>query len=129
MSTCDLLLVQVPLGVLLKNENKADDMVEIMSHLHQYVPATEHTKTVFVPSTGEMVQVKHAVFNKIFVEGDQLTVVRARGSQNVMDNSISPSFRMHGLIPCIEDWHTKLSLLGVSKSCEMYQVTHKTLSD
>ena len=124
-----MLLVQVPLGVLLKNENKADDMVEIMSHLHQYVPAVEHTKTVFVPSTGEMVQIKHAVFNKIFLGGDQLTVVRARGSQNAMENSISPSTRMRGLIPCIEDWHTKLNLLGVSQSCEMYHVTHKALTD
>ena len=30
--------MQVPLGVLLKNENKGDEMVEIISHLHQYIP-------------------------------------------------------------------------------------------
>ena len=33
--------MQVPLGILLKNENKLDEMVEIMAHLQQYVPAKE----------------------------------------------------------------------------------------
>ena len=30
--------VQVPLGVLNKSEMKYDDMIEIMEHVHQYVP-------------------------------------------------------------------------------------------
>ena len=29
-------------------------------------------------------------------------------------NSISPKTRLEGLIPCTEDWHTKLNLLGVN---------------
>ena len=29
---------QIPLGVILKNENKNDDMVEIMTEMHKYVP-------------------------------------------------------------------------------------------
>ena len=104
-------------------------MVQIMSHLHQYVPTAECMKTVLVPYTGEMIPVKHAVLNKIFVEGDQLTAARARGSQNAMANSISPSARMHGLIPCIEDWQTKLNLLGVSQSYDMDHTFHKALMD
>ena len=66
-STCDLLLLQVSLGVLLKNENKADDMIEITPQRHQYVSAGEEAKAVYVQSTRELVQVKDAVFNKIFL--------------------------------------------------------------
>lgn len=45
--------MQVPLGILLKNENKGSDMVEILTHLHQYVPVKEYTKQVFIPSINE----------------------------------------------------------------------------
>ena len=41
--------VQVPLGIILKNEQKHDDMVEILQHLHQHVPTVNTTKTVNVP--------------------------------------------------------------------------------
>ena len=34
--------MQVPLGILPKNENKGEEMVEIVQHLHQYVPAVEY---------------------------------------------------------------------------------------
>ena len=30
--------MQVPLGVFLKNENKLDEMADILDHLHKYVP-------------------------------------------------------------------------------------------
>lgn len=106
--------MQVPLGVLLKNENKGDDMVDIMSHLHQYVPAVEYTNKVFIPSTGEIVEVQHAAYHKVLFGGDQLTATRARGAQKTRVNSISPLARLDGLIPCAEDWHAKVNLLGVS---------------
>ena len=41
--------VQVPLGILLKNENKGSEMIEILTHLHQYVPLKEFTKEMFIP--------------------------------------------------------------------------------
>ena len=50
--------VQVPLGVLLKNENKGNDMVNIVTHLHQYVPVIENTSRIEVPGIGEEVDVK-----------------------------------------------------------------------
>ena len=34
-------LMQVPLGIILKNENKIDEMVAIMSELHQYIPTIQ----------------------------------------------------------------------------------------
>lgn len=89
-------------------------MVDIMSHLHQYVPATKYTASVTVPGTEETVQLQQAAFHKIFVGGDQLTAARARSSQKAMANSQAPLRSLCGLIPCAEDWHTKLNLLGVS---------------
>ena len=41
--------VQFRLGIILKNEQKHDDMVEILQHLHQYVPTITTTETVNVP--------------------------------------------------------------------------------
>lgn len=36
--------IQVPLGVLLKNENVTGDMLDILKFLHKYVPTFEQTK-------------------------------------------------------------------------------------
>ena len=38
MSKKSEVVTQVPLGVVLKSEQKYEDMVDILSHLHQYVP-------------------------------------------------------------------------------------------
>ncbi len=51
----------MPLGVLAKNENLGDDMVDIMLHLHQYVPLTQTTKQLFVPSIGEEVDIMSSI--------------------------------------------------------------------
>lgn len=89
-------------------------MVDIMSYLHQYVPAVEYTQSVFIPDTNESVQVQQAAFHQILFGGDQLTAARGRGAKRLRMNSISPLARLDGLIPCAEDWHTKLNLLSVS---------------
>ena len=91
-------------------------MVDIMSHLHQYVPTVKYTEDITIPGGEESVQIPKALFHKILFGGDQLTVARARGAQRIRMNSMSPQTRLEGLIPCIEDWHTKLNLLGVNNS-------------
>ena len=45
--------------------------------------------------------------------GDQLTKARARGAKKTRMNSTSAEQRLDGLIPCVEDWHTKLVLIEV----------------
>ena len=112
--------MQVPLGVILKNENKGDDMVEIMSYLHQYVPVVKGTKSVHVPITGEEVQVPQASLHQILFGGDQLTAARARGAIRARVNSLSATARLDGIIPCAEDWHVKLNLPDVS--CYYYML-------
>ena len=47
--TVYLFFLQVPLGVILKNEQKNDEMIEILQHLHQYVPTVTITRTVDAP--------------------------------------------------------------------------------
>ena len=36
MHTC--MFGQVPLGVLMKSEQRGEDMVDIVQHIHQYIP-------------------------------------------------------------------------------------------
>ena len=105
--------MQVPLGVILKNENKGDEMVDIMAYLHQYVPSINCSEKKVI-STGETILEEKAKFHQILVGGDQLTVVRARSAIKVKVNSHTPSKKLSGIIPVVEDWHAKANFLGVS---------------
>ena len=86
-------------------------MVDIMSHLHQYVPAMDYAANR--PST-EYKSSDCVHYHRILMGGDQLTAARARSSQKHMANALTPDERLEGLIPMVEDWHTKAALLGVS---------------
>ena len=92
----DVHLLQVPLGIILKNENVKPEMIEIMEGLNQYVPVS-----------GD-----HQI-HKLMFGGDQLTVSRARGCAELRINSDTPKGRLETLIPVAEDWHTLLTLLVV----------------
>lgn len=84
-------------------------MVDIMSHLHQYVPTVVSTD-----DTSEYKPSNQVKFHKILIGGDQLTAARTRSSQRHMANALTPAGRLEGLVPMAEDWHTKACLLGVS---------------
>ena len=70
----------MPLGVLLKNENKLDDMVEIMDELQKYIPS-KTTVQVFDDGNDDVERMKIHHFSPIILGGDQLTTARAIGSQ------------------------------------------------
>lgn len=89
-------------------------MVAIMTHHHQYAPMVEEVQECYIPSIDETVQVTTARARPILFGGDQLTVARARGAQKAKANATSPSERLDGLVPMVEDWHAKVVLLGVS---------------
>ena len=80
-------VLQVHLGVLLKNENRTEDMIEILEHAQQYVPTLE----------GRL--------QKIFFGGDQLTCERIRGAKNARHQSPTPKGQLEGLSEKVEDWH------------------------
>ena len=84
-----------------------------MESLHEYVPTHSTFSKETVPGDVEEVDVMKDKFHQILFGGDQLTVVRARGSQRICKNSEHGKERLEGLTPVCEDWHTKLCLLGV----------------
>ena len=88
-------------------------MVAIMAHLHQYAPMVESVEEVHVTSIDKTVQVTSACARPILVGGDQLTAARARGAQKAKVNALTPRSRLEGLVPMVEDWHTKVTLLTV----------------
>ena len=110
----------MPLGILPKNENKGDEMVDIMDHSHQYVPVLETSVDVHIPSLNETVKVKKARIHPIIISGDYFTAARGRGAKKVKVNSDSPVGRLEGLIPAAADWHAKLTVHGVSTFIGVY---------
>ena len=101
-------LFQVPLGVLPKNENKTKEMVEILIHLHQYVPQVVQKEVNDKNDT-----VYKEVTHRVMLGGDQLSQARARGALKIKSNSVNPSTRLQGFILTIEDWHAKQTLFEV----------------
>ncbi len=104
-------VMQVPMSIIPKNENKGDEMVDIMDTMYSYVPMLETSQAVIVPSLNESVQVMKATSFPILVHRDYWTASMARGAQKAKINSESPSS------PVAADWHTKLKNLGVRLSC------------
>ena len=92
-----------PFGSTSKNENKASDMIDIVSCIHQYVPTVPniHQKVL---STGVTVDVDQSSFHNIIFGGDQLTCTRARSAIVDKVNSQKPCRRFFGIEPVIEDW-------------------------
>lgn len=99
--------------MLLHNENKGDEMIKIMSLIHQFVPVIEHEQQVDI-SDGRTVTQPISTLHSLLFGGDQLTAACVRGAQEGKCNSVTASKRFEGLIPVIEDWHTKIIVLEVS---------------
>lgn len=64
-----LFLIQIPLGVKLKNEAKYEDMIEIMTDLHYYVPTKTSTFSTTVDDANCTV-VEESLYPVVF-GGDQ----------------------------------------------------------
>lgn len=105
---------QVPLGILPKSETKHEDMIAIRDELHKYVPTHITTETIEDAHTSAEVTVCMDHFHHVFFGGDMLTAKRARGAQRIRENSNRGRDRLEGLVPVVEDWHTKMCLVCVS---------------
>ena len=88
-------------------------MVESLGHLHQYVPAKEYTREIYIPSISETVLEQKAEVRQLLFGGDQLTVARARRALKAMCNATTTTKRLEGIIPVVEDWHAEVSILDV----------------
>lgn len=101
--------IQIPVGVLLLNENKLDEMGLILSHYMKLVPT--------VPAEGQFPTPNGVLtFDDtcFFSGGDQLTVAWIRGSQALRDTHDKPVDRLEGVIPVVEDWHTRMTLMKLT---------------
>lgn len=87
-------------------------MVDIVTHLHQYVPCVMYMRKHTL-SSGETVEEETASIHRLLLGGDQLTAARIRSAKKVKMNSESPVKRLEGIISTAEDWHTKTNFLGV----------------
>ena len=125
----------------MKNENRLDEMVDILATLHKYVPLhevttqpeetqkkefttqSEETQEEELTTQSEETQEKELtiieILHKIIFGGDLLTAVRAKGAQWIRQNSEHPVGRLEGFIPVAEDWHAKVALLEVH-TCHTY---------
>jgi len=104
--------------VFQRNENRLDEMAEIMEKLHEYVPAVNVKEHYDLFDDGYLFDVDEEVFHQILFGGDQLTVARARGSSIMRSDHVtslsSRRDRLEGLLPVAEDWHAKQCLLKVN---------------
>lgn len=66
---------------------------------------------------GEELDFDDTKFAKIIFGGDQLTVARVRGTQGLRLSEDKAVDRLEGLIPVIEDWHVRMSLMKVCHPC------------
>lgn len=94
----------------MKNENRMDEMVDILTHLHQYVPMTN---VISVRGTGDTEVVQTEILHRLLIGGDQLAVERIKGAQSLRKNSTRAAGRLEGFVPVSEDWHAKACFLQV----------------
>ena len=84
--------------MLTKSEQVGDDMIDIMTHIHKYVPQSTNGK--FIP---------------VFFGGDQLTRERAGGAMDARLQASDPLGRLEGVMPKVEDWHALVCFYQVKK--------------
>lgn len=100
--------MQLPLGVILKNENSSGEMIEIMEEIQKLVPSTGARSGQDSTTCGEEFIVP-CLFG-----GDQLTCEHARNSQRHRKDSATASERLEGFVSTTEDWHAKMNFYEAS---------------
>ena len=92
----------VVLDVLMKNEAKHKDMLEIMTTIQDYLGKT------------------YPDDRPVLSGGDQLTCERQVGSQRHMMCGNTARERLELLKPVVEDWHCLVAFIGVSANLHRY---------
>ena len=110
------ILLQLPLGIIMKDENKIDEMVKILDELHQYVPSTEEVRVHHVTTEDgtHTDYIRDIKYHCLLFAGDQLTVKRARSARSQHDNSQHAQGKLRGFVPVAQDWHAGQCLLEVN---------------
>ena len=92
-----LLVCQNPLGLIFKNENKNEEMIDILQELHdKYVPIHIYTED----------NTEHKeILKKVFFGGGSVTEERSRNAIYARSDGDDSYEKLEGLIPKVEDWH------------------------
>lgn len=104
--------VQVPLGVLLHDENKLDDMAKILSHYMKLVSTAEVKGHKRLPN-GSIIDYDDTWVFSISFGGDQLTIACICGTQILRDTQSKCDDQFEGVCSVVEDWHTRMTLIKV----------------
>lgn len=83
-----------------------------MEVLHKHVPIHASDRQLTVPN-GSTLSYDNTTFFEILLGGDQLTVARVTGVQNLCIGHETALDRLEGLVPVVEDWHARVILLEV----------------
>ena len=119
-------LLQLPLGVQLQNENQLEQMANILEEVHEkYVPTLPSEGSVTLPD-GSSRMYDNTTFHKLLFGGDQLTVARARGAIELRSLHAKSLHRLERVTPVVEDWHTRMTLMKVYIN---YSSMHGNLND
>lgn len=94
------------------NENKLDEMGKILDFYMKLVPTLKCEQHVSLPNGG-VLDTDNTQFFSILFGGDQLTAARIRGTQALRDTHDSAVDRCEGIIPVVEDWHSRMTLMKV----------------
>jgi len=84
-----------------------------MEFLLKYVPSLTLIDSVTDPDTNESVILKHHKTHPLLFGGNLLTTERVRGCRRSRSNADEAGTKLQGLIPVVEDWHSKVALLKV----------------
>lgn len=90
-------VLQVPLGILEKDENITEEMIDIVQHLQQYVSRRKDGKLI-----------------PILLGGDALSVERGEGVNRARMDAINQLDRLEGCVWKSEDWHAHVISLQVN---------------
>lgn len=85
-----------------KNENKVEEMVDILSTLQAYVPMQQLSVDLQAPGSDEVAEVSVERMHQLLLGGDQLTVARAEGAERVQDNSQHSVGWLKGFFFCMQ---------------------------
>ncbi|KAK3731057.1 hypothetical protein QZH41_019215 [Actinostola sp. cb2023] len=91
---------KVNMGIIFKDENLGEDMIDIVRELHQWVPSTDENE-------------EEETFDRVPVVGDQKTMERGVEAQFSVSNSYSRRRRLDGLYFQLADWHHENKFLAV----------------
>ncbi len=85
-----------------------------MSHM-SLVPAVEEEQETTL-ADGKTIKFDNSHFFPILFGGDQMTVARIRVVQLLRDTEVKRADRFEGIIPVVEDWHTRMIIMNVGNA-------------